>query len=80
MRVAVLGPGGVGGLLAAVLPQALVVSREPLAEIRLSSRVLGERTTSVRSTPALAESVDVLFVATKATGLADAVERIQAEP
>jgi 2-dehydropantoate 2-reductase len=80
VKLAVLGPGGVGGLLAAVLPQALVVSREPLAEIRLSSRVLGERTTSVRSTPALAESVDVLFVATKATGLADAVERIQAEP
>src|SRR5438093_1466520 len=32
MKTAVLGPGGVGGLLAAVLPDALVVSRSPLAE------------------------------------------------
>ena len=76
VTVAVLGPGGVGGLLAAVLPRALVVSREPLAEIQLRSRVLGERTTSVRSTSTLDESVDVLFVATKATGLREAVERI----
>jgi len=80
VTVAVLGPGGVGGLLAAVLPQALVVSREPLAEIRLRSHVLGERTTRVRSTSTLDESVDVLFVATKATGLQDAIERIQVEP
>lgn len=80
MKTAVLGPGGVGGLLAAVLPQALVVSREPLAEIRLRSRVLGERTTSVRSAPRLEEPVDVLFIATKATGLAGAVERIAVQP
>ena len=80
MRIAVLGPGGVGGLLAAVLSQALVVSRTPLTEVRLRSRVLGERTTSVRSTPTLDESVDVLFVATKATGLAEAVTRIAVEP
>jgi 2-dehydropantoate 2-reductase len=70
----------VGGLLAAVLPDALVVSREPLTEIRLRSRVLGERTTSVRSTDSLTEPVDVLFIATKATGLEQAVDRIQAEP
>jgi 2-dehydropantoate 2-reductase len=80
MRVAVLGPGGVGGLLAAVLPDALVVARSPLAEIQLRSRVLGDRTTTVRSAPQLTEPVDVLFIATKATGLADAVTRIQAEP
>jgi 2-dehydropantoate 2-reductase len=80
MRVAVLGPGGVGGLLAAVLPQALVVSREPLAEIRLRSRLLGDRTTPVRSTDRLTEPVDVLFVATKATGLREAVDRIAEQP
>jgi 2-dehydropantoate 2-reductase len=78
MRVAVLGPGGVGGLLAAVLPQALVVSREPLTEIQLRSRLLGDRTTPVRSTERLEEPADVLFVATKATGLAQAIERIEA--
>jgi 2-dehydropantoate 2-reductase len=80
MRVAVLGPGGVGGLLAAVLPQALVVSREPIAEIRLRSVVLGDRTTAVRSVDRLVEPTDVLFIATKATGLTQAVERIATEP
>jgi 2-dehydropantoate 2-reductase len=80
MRVAVLGPGGVGGLLAAVLPQALVVSREPLTEIHVRSVILGDRRTAVRSVQTLTEPVDVLFIATKATGLKEAVERIQAEP
>jgi 2-dehydropantoate 2-reductase len=78
MRIAVLGPGGVGGLLAAVLPNALVVSRSPLEEIRLRSRLLGDRTTPVRSVERLEEPVDVLFIATKATGLHDAVDRIAA--
>jgi 2-dehydropantoate 2-reductase len=80
LRTAVLGPGGVGGLLAAVLPRALVVSRTPLTEIRLRSRLLGERTTPVRSVERLDDPVDVLFIATKATGLADAVERVGAPP
>jgi len=80
MRVAVLGPGGVGGLLAAVLPRALVVSREPLAEIHLRSRLLGDRTTPVRSTDRLQEPTDILFVATKATGLPQAIERIEVPP
>ena len=80
MRVAVLGPGGVGGLLAAALPNALVVSREPLTEIHLRSRLLGDRTTAVRSTRRLAEPVDVLFIATKATGLTQAIERIETPP
>src|SRR3954467_2623455 len=80
MRIAVLGPGGVGGLLAAVLPNALVVSRSPLTEIQLRSRLLGDRTTPVRSVQTLTEPVDVLFIATKATGLDDAVDRIAAPP
>jgi 2-dehydropantoate 2-reductase len=79
-KIAVLGPGGVGGLLAAVLPQALVVSRSPITEIRLRSRLLGDRTTAVHSVETLEEPVDVLFVATKATGLQDAVNRIVAPP
>jgi 2-dehydropantoate 2-reductase len=70
----------VGGLLAAVLPRALVVGRSPVEEIRLRSRVLGERTTRVRFTGRLEEPVDVLFIATKAVGLQDAVERIAAPP
>jgi 2-dehydropantoate 2-reductase len=67
-------------MLAAVLPGAIVVSRSPLSEIRLSSRVLGEHTTAVRSTPSLDEPVDVLFIATKAVGLQDAVAKVAAEP
>jgi 2-dehydropantoate 2-reductase len=80
VKLAVLGPGGVGGLLAAVLPDALVVSRSPLTEIQLRSRLLGHRTTPVRSVETLDEPVDVLFIATKATGLEQAVERIATEP
>ena len=65
VKLAVLGPGGVGGLLAAVLPHALVVSRERLTEIRLRSVILGDRTTPVRSVQTLIEPTDVLFIATK---------------
>ena len=78
--VAVLGPGGVGGLLAAVLPQATVVSRQPLTEIHLRSVVLGDRTRRVRSVETLTEPIDVLFIATKATGLHDAIKRIATPP
>jgi 2-dehydropantoate 2-reductase len=80
LTVAVLGPGGVGGLLAAVLPNALVVSRSPLTEIQLRSVILGDRTTAVRSVATLTDPVDVLFIATKATGLQEAVERIAVQP
>jgi 2-dehydropantoate 2-reductase len=80
MRVAVLGPGGVGGLLAAVLPHAIVVSRQPLTEIHLRSVVLGDRTRQVRSVETLTEPTDVLFIATKATGLQEAIRRIATPP
>jgi 2-dehydropantoate 2-reductase len=80
LSVAVLGPGGVGGLLAAVLPNALVVSRSPLTEIHLRSRLLGDRTQRVRSVETLQEPTDVLFIATKATGLDQAIERIETPP
>ena len=80
MKIAVLGPGGVGGLLAAVLPNALVVSRSPIDRIQLRSRLLGDKNTAVRSTRRLREPVDVLFIATKATSLSDAIERIAAPP
>jgi 2-dehydropantoate 2-reductase len=80
VKIAVLGPGGVGGLLAAVLPDAIVVSRSPVDRIQLQSRLLGDKSTAVRSTRRLTEPVDVLFIATKATGLAGAIERIAAPP
>jgi 2-dehydropantoate 2-reductase len=81
MSVAVLGPGGVGGMLAAVLPDAIVVSRSPLPDgITLHSRVLGERRAHPRVVERLSDEVDVLFIATKAVGLDDAAGRIATAP
>jgi 2-dehydropantoate 2-reductase len=81
VKVAILGPGGVGGMLAAVLPGAIVVSRSPLPDgITLHSRLLGERRAEPRVVERLTDEVDVLFIATKAVGLDDAVARIATDP
>ncbi|MFI5009832.1 MAG: ketopantoate reductase family protein [Solirubrobacterales bacterium] len=102
MRVAVLGPGGVGGLVAGALARAdtpmsadtsvsagisvSVVARESTAQVlneqglRVSSVSLGEFTAHPRAVARLEEPVDVLVVATKATGLASALERVAAAP
>ena len=90
MNVAVLGPGGVGGLLAGVLDRAgtdvIVVAREPTAAaiaasgLRVSSVTFGEFTAHPRAVDRLQEPVDVLIVATKASGMAPALGRIAAEP
>lgn len=89
-EIAVLGPGGVGGFLAAALERAgesvRVVAREATAAliardgIGVESVRLGDFTAQPPATAALTEEVDVLFVATKATTLSDALELIQAEP
>jgi 2-dehydropantoate 2-reductase len=88
MRIAVLGPGGVGGLVAAALARAgeetIVIAREPtaaaLAQRGLSVRsvALGDFEVPVQGQPRLEEPVDVLLVATKATGLSDGLARIAA--
>ena len=63
-----------------------VVAREPSAAliaeqgIEVQSTVLGSFTAHPRCTPRLVEPVDFLLVATKATGLDAALERISAEP
>lgn len=94
MRVAVLGPGGVGGLLTAALEQAgtpvLVIAREPTCEaieadgIRLSSVRFGELVAHPRVQAQLddrvEDAVDVLIVATKATGLQRALGRVRCNP
>ncbi len=91
-RIAVLGPGGVGGLLAGALVRAgsdvVLLAREStaatIAERGLSVRsvVLGDFTARVRARARLTpeESIDVLIVATKAAGLGSALERVQCEP
>jgi 2-dehydropantoate 2-reductase len=90
MRIAVLGPGGVGGFIAAALARAgndvVVVARESTVHeieaggIEVSSAYLGDFTARPGATAVLMQSVDALIVATKATGLRGALERIEAEP
>jgi 2-dehydropantoate 2-reductase len=90
MRIAILGPGGVGGFLAAALTHAganpVLVARETTARhidafgLEVSSARLGEFIARPAVTPRLTEAVDVLFVTTKAAGLAGALERVEAAP
>jgi 2-dehydropantoate 2-reductase len=90
VKIAVLGPGGVGGLIAGLLERAgtpvVVVAREGTAEtisehgLRVDSVTFGEFVTHPRALARLEEPVDVLIVATKASGLQAALERIAARP
>ncbi len=85
-----LGPGGVGGLVAGALERAgtpvLVLAREETAAtisargLQVSSVLLGDFTTRPRVGSRLDEPVDVLVVATKAAGLHEALERVHAQP
>ena len=86
-RIAILGPGGVGGLLAAALDRAgaevAVVARESTAEtiardgIAVRSSVLGDFTGRPAAVARLSEPVDALLVATKAAALEDALARVE---
>jgi 2-dehydropantoate 2-reductase len=88
--IAILGPGGVGGFLAAALARAgndtLVIARDETAAlierdgIALQSVRLGDFTAHPRAQPTLDEPVDALFVATKASGLETALDRIATTP
>ncbi|WP_208092767.1 ketopantoate reductase family protein [Blastococcus xanthinilyticus] len=89
LRIAVLGPGGVGGLLAALLArsgQAVTCLARPdtaahldRAGLSVTSDRFGEFTTPVRGADALDEPVDVLLVTTKATSLDAALDRVPAD-
>lgn len=89
--LAVLGPGGVGGFVAGALEHAgtpvLVVARETTAAalaadgLEIRSRALrADFTVRPPTAPALEQPVDVLLVATKATALEAALERVDAQP
>jgi len=90
MRVAILGPGGVGGLLAGALERAgtevVLVARESTAQtisehgLSVDSVIFGQFLAHPRAVARLEEPVDALIVATKASGLAPALERIASEP
>ncbi|MDF3297322.1 ketopantoate reductase family protein [Streptomyces tropicalis] len=86
--VAVLGPGGVGGLLAALLARAghrvvclagddtVRVLRE--RGIRVRSGQFGDFTARVEADTELREPVDACLIAVKQTALAPALERVPA--
>ena len=88
-RVAVLGPGGVGGLLAAGLARrgdrvtclARPATAAYLAEhgLELRSPMLGDTQVGVAAATRLDHPVDVCFVTVKATQLADAVAAVPPE-
>src|SRR5438128_1304727 len=90
MRIAVLGPGGVGGLLAAVLErdgqEVAVVATDGTAAaiaargLRVSSVRFGDFVTHPPALTELAEKGAVLIVATKAAGLRAALERVESAP
>jgi 2-dehydropantoate 2-reductase len=87
-RVAVLGPGGVGGLLAALLARrgdqvtclARPATAAHLAEhgLELRSPALGDARVRVEAAGRLEQPVDVCFVTVKAGQLAEAVEALPA--
>ena len=90
LDVAVLGPGGVGGFVAAALERAgdrvTIVAREESAAaiaeggLDVESVRLGTLRAEPETASHLDRDVDVLVVAVKATGLADGLERIGGEP
>ena len=89
IRVAVLGPGGIGGLLAALLARRgdLVTCLAPpdtaayLAEhgLELRSPTLGDAKVTVEAATRLDQPVDVVFVTVKATQLEAAAEAVPPE-
>jgi 2-dehydropantoate 2-reductase len=88
--IAILGPGGVGGLLAGALAKAgeevIVVARESTAQviaqrgIEVQSVTLGNFNARVSAVARLDESAPTLVVATKATGMQAALERVASTP
>jgi 2-dehydropantoate 2-reductase len=88
IRFAVLGPGAVGGLLAALLARSgdpvVVLAGDSTARtiadegIRVESRRFGHFTARVTTAASLSEPVDVVLVTVKATHLDEAVQRVPA--
>ena len=89
LRVAVLGPGGVGGLLAAVLARAgnsvVVLAGESTAKaiaergLRVESGRFGDFEVRVDTAASLQNQVDFCLVTVKATQLDEALQRVPAD-
>jgi 2-dehydropantoate 2-reductase len=88
--IAILGPGGVGGFLAAALARAqqpvTIVAREQTAGhiaehgLEVRSARLGDFTARPETVSTLSHPAAVLIVATKAGGLERGLDRIEASP
>ena len=89
LRIAVLGPGGVGGFVAGALSQAgsdvTLIARASTAAaiaaggLHVTSALLGEFDAPVSVVESTASPVDCLIVATKAAGLDEALDRVAAD-
>ncbi|HSS94166.1 MAG TPA: 2-dehydropantoate 2-reductase [Candidatus Dormibacteraeota bacterium] len=89
LNVAVLGPGGVGGLLGALLARignsVQVIAGEEttraIAErgLRIESHRFGDFRVSVRTANRLEEAVNACFITVKSTQLQEALERVPAD-
>jgi 2-dehydropantoate 2-reductase len=89
LRIAVLGPGGVGGFVAGALSHAgsdvtLIARPQTAAAIaagglHVTSALLGEFDAPVHVVDNTASTVDCLIVATKADGLDEALDRVAAD-
>jgi 2-dehydropantoate 2-reductase len=89
LRVAVLGPGGVGGLLAALLTRAgssvVVLAGDSTSRaisergLRVESRLFGNFEVNVETATRLQSEVDVCLITVKATQLERALERVPAD-
>lgn len=88
LTVAVLGPGGVGGLIGALLARdghrVICLAGEETAAVlrndglRIESSQFGDFTAAVEADTRLREPVDAVFVTVKQTALADALDRVPA--
>lgn len=88
LTIAILGPGGVGGLLAALLARSgqrvICLAGEETAHtlrtdgIRVRSGLFGDFTARVEADTALREPVDACLIAVKQTALDAALERVPA--
>jgi 2-dehydropantoate 2-reductase len=86
LDLAVLGPGGVGGFLAALLARAgdsvLVLASDNTSRViaegglRVESKAFGDFAVSVPTAARLSHPVDACLITVKATHLRDAVERV----
>ncbi len=88
LTVAVLGPGGVGGLIGALLARdghrVICLAGEPTAAalsqggLRVESAQYGDFTAAVEADTRLREGVDAVFVTVKQTSLDEALDRVPA--